>query len=513
MNLFRRSISLSIRWRRAIAVTLSLACLNCAIAAASTNEPKESQTRARVEKRPNLLMIYIDDMGWRDVGFMGSDFYETPNLDQLAGQAMVFSDAYSCAANCAPARACLLSGQYTPRHKIYNVGTRARGKSEFRRLQHIPGTDTLDPSIKTWAQQLKSAGYKTATIGKWHLSDDPLPFGFDLNIGGSHGGSPPKGYYPPHPDAPGLEDASQDEYLTDRLSDEACKFIEANRDQPWMLYLTHFAVHTPIQAKRDLVAKYRAKPSGTLHQSIEMATMVQAVDDGVGKLMDTLQRLKLADNTILIFYSDNGGHGPVTDMAPLRGHKGTYYEGGIRVPFFVHWPGHIQAGKSSEPISGVDLFPTLCELAGAELPDQPLDGKSLVPMLTGKTKTILESGSRPLFWHFPAYLESSRNAELCAEQRDPIFRSRPCSLIRKGNWKLIEYFETGDIELFDLESDIGESRNLVTEQPDVALKLLEELRQWQMDIKADIPRTKNLEFDADAEAKLRAKLSSAKLKR
>ena len=349
---------------------------------------------ASAQERPNLLLVYVDDLGWRDVGFMGSDFYETPNLDGLASQGLVFRHAYSSAANCAPARACLLSGQYTPRHKIYNVGTGPRGKNAHRRLKHIPGVDTLDPNITTWAEVLQDAGYKTATMGKWHLSDDPLPYGFDVNIGGTHSGGPPKGYYPPHPNAPGLQDAPADEYVTDRLSDEACRFIEANRQQPWMLYLTHFAVHTPLNAKRELVAKYEAKPPGTLHNHVPMATMIQSVDDGLGKIMATLDRLQLRDRTVVMFYSDNGGYGPATDMAPLRGYKGTYYEGGIRVPFMVSWPGKIDAGVTDEPIIGVDLFPTFCELAGVEPPaEQPQDGTSLVPVWTGVRPTVNEDGS------------------------------------------------------------------------------------------------------------------------
>lgn len=461
--------------------------------------------------RPNILMIYIDDMGWRDVGFMGSDFYETPHVDAIAKQGMVFNNAYAGAANCAPSRACLLSGQYSPRHKMYNVGTRPRGKSQFRQLEHVPGTDTLDTNIKTWAQVLQSAGYKTATFGKWHLSNDPLPYGFDINIGGSHSGSPPKGYYPPHPRAPGLENAPDDEYLTDRLSDEACKFIEANATKRWMLYLTHFAVHTPLNAKRELVDKYKNKQPGKLHNSVPMATMVQSVDDGVGKIMATLDRLKLMDNTVVIFYSDNGGHGPVTDMAPLRGHKGTYYEGGIRVPFAIKWPGKIKAGTSEEPITAVDLFPTLCEIAQVQMPEQVCDGHSIVAHATGNSKTISSSGEpRALFWHFPAYLESSRLRRLYTEQRGPIFRTRPCSVIRKGNWKLLQFFETGDTELYNLASDIGETKNLAAENPAIASSLLQELKSWQAETGADIPTQKNPEYDSDLEAKQIRKLLSRK---
>jgi arylsulfatase A-like enzyme len=444
--------------------------------------------------RPNVLFIFLDDFGWRDTGYMGSDFFETPHIDKLASEGMVFSDAYSCAANCAPARACLLSGQYTPRHRIFNVGTSPRGKAKHRRLEHIPGTDTLDPKIKTWAQCLRDAGYRTATMGKWHLSDDPLPYGFDVNIGGTHSGSPPRGYYPPH-NVPGLKDAPKDEFLTTTVCRKAEEFIEANKDRKWALYLTLFAVHTPLDANKTLLSKYEQKTPGKLHHHIPMATIIQSVDDGIGRIAATLRRLKLDDNTVIIFFSDNGGYGPATDMNPLKGYKGTYYEGGIREPFFVKWPGVVKPGtKSAEPIIGVDLYPTLCEIAGAELPDQPVDGRSLVPLLNGARTTF---GDRPLFWHFPAYLQAY---SVIDEQRDPLFRSRPCSVIRLGDWKLHQYFEDGALELYNLRDDIGEKRNLAKQQPGKTAELLDRLEQWRSRVQAPVPVKANPDFDAAAEA-------------
>ena len=264
---------------RAIAVSLFICFILSSPQLTFGETPKFDQDQ------PNILMIFLDDFGWRDTSYMGSDFYETPQLDKLAKSGMIFSNAYSCAANCAPARACLLSGQYTPRHSIYNVGTSPRGKSTYRRLEHIPGVDTLDPAIQTWAQQLQKSGYTTASIGKWHLSDDPIPYGFDVNVGGTHSGSPPRGYYPPHNNIPSLKGADKDEYLTDRLTDETCQFIEDNQTKPWMVYLTHFAVHTPIQPKKELVQKYQGKEPGELHNNVKMATMIQAVDDGGGKII------------------------------------------------------------------------------------------------------------------------------------------------------------------------------------------------------------------------------------
>ena len=452
-----------------------------------------ASTLTAAAEKPNILFIYIDDLGWKDVGFMGSDFYETPHLDKLAAGGMVFTDAYAGAANCAPSRACLLSGQYSPRHEIYNVGTRPRGKSAHRRLEHIAGKDTLRRDIKTWAKCAQGAGYATASMGKWHLSDDPVPYGFDLNIGGSHSGGPPRGYFPPHGKVAGLGGAPEGEYVTDRLSEEAAKFIVANKEKPWLLYLTHFAVHTPLQAKRADVQKFEGKPPGKLHDHAVMAGMIKSVDDGIGTLVATLEELGLLRNTAIIFYSDNGGYGPATSMAPLRGYKGTYYEGGIRVPFCIHWPATVKAGsRCSEPITAVDLLPTFCSMTGAELPKgQPVDGESLVPLFEGKSL-----GERAIFWHFPAYLQSYQRFD---EQRDPLFRSRPCSVMRMGDYKLHEYFEDGAVELYNLKEDLGESNNLAGEEKDRTRRMLGVLKAWREKVGAPVPTGKNPQFDAASE--------------
>ncbi len=455
-----------------------------------------SQASLKAAQRPNLLFIYLDDFGWKDAGFMGSDFFETPHLDRLAKQGMVFMNAYSCAANCAPARACLLSGQYSPRHRIFNVGTGPRGKKEYRRLLHIPGMNTLDPKIKTWAKVIQQSGYRTGTIGKWHLSNDPVPYGFDFNFAGTHSGSPPRGYYPPF-NIRDLKNSPPGEYLTDRLSDEAVKFIRREKEKPWLLYLTHFAVHTPLQARKDLLEKYQNKKPGKLHSHIAMATMIQAVDEGVGKILDVLDELELTENTVIVFSSDNGGLASATDMAPLRGYKGTYYEGGIREPFFIKWPGVVRPGsRCNEPIIAVDLYPTFCEMTGTTLPaGQPVDGVSLVPLLKGKVNSL---ETRPLFWHFPAYLQAGRGAER-RESRDPLFRTRPCSIIRLGDWKLHQYFEDNGIELYNLQDDPGETTNLGKTFPQKKKELLTRLQKWQQKIKAPIPRQPNPDFNAKKE--------------
>ncbi len=452
-------------------------------------------------EHPNVLFIFLDDYGWRDCGFMGSDFYETPNIDRLASEGMVFTHAYATASNCAPSRACLLSGQYTPRHQIYNVGTRLRGDKRYSRLSHVPGTDTLRKDIRTWAQCVQSAGYVTGIIGKWHLSDNPLEYGFDSNIAGSHSGSPPQGYFPPHPGAPGLQGAAKDEYLTDRLNSEAIHFIDANKHQPWMLFLSHFAVHSPLQSKPESEANFRSKPAGKLHSSAVMAGMIQSVDQGIGRLVAKLHETGLTDKTAIVFTSDNGGSGQATSMLPLKGYKGTYYEGGLREPFFVAWPGVVAAQTTCEtPISNVDLFPTFCEITGATLPEQVLDGVSLLPLL--KQTGPIED--RALYWHFPAYLEGYTRTD---QQRDEIFRSRPCSIIREGNWKLHQYFEDGGLELYNLGNDEGEQVDLSAAEPEKTQQLLAKLVAWQTETGAPIPRNPNPNFDAMAESIERARLS------
>ena len=455
------------------------------LALLSTGVLPTATSHAKPAAQPNILFIYLDDFGWRDTSYMGSDFYETPNLDALAKGGMIFSDAYSCAANCAPARACLLSGQYTPRHEIYNVGTGPRGKSAHRRLKHIAGTSTLRADITTWAQCLQKAGYKTASMGKWHLSSDPTQFGFDINIAGSHSGGPPRGYFPPHGKVPGVENAPTGEYITDRLSAEAAKFIRDAKDSPWCLYLTHFAVHTPLQAKKKDVEYFGSKSPGKLHQHAVMAGMIKSVDDGVATILETLEATGQRKNTAIIFFSDNGGYGPATSMAPLKGYKGTYYEGGIREPFFVNWPGTVQAGSTcAEPIIGVDLYPTFLEMSGARHPDQPLDGLSLLPLWTQNADTLNRDA---IYWHFPAYLQSYSRSN---EQRDPLFRSRPCSIIRSGDWKLHEYFEDGGLELYNLKNDIGEKQDLSQSNPAKVKELHEKLKTWRAEINAPVPTEK-----------------------
>jgi arylsulfatase A-like enzyme len=283
--------------------------------------------------------------------------------------------------------------------------------------------------------------------------------------------------------------------LTDRLTDEAIDFISSNQSRPWFLYLTHFAVHTPLQAKSGLLEKYQHKPAGQLHDSAVMAAMIESVDEGVGRIMKTLRQLDLAGKTAVVFTSDNGGYGPATSMRPLKGYKGTYYEGGIRVPLFVHWPGVVAAGATCDvPVINVDLYPTFCQLTGATMPpDQPRDGVSLMPLLRGERL----AAERALFWHFPAYLQSYQRFD---QQRDPLFRSRPCSIMRDGDWKLHEYFEDGGLELYNLQEDPGEQTNLADRYPGKLTQMHRQLQQWRQATQAPVPREPNPHHDPAAEA-------------
>lgn len=491
-----------------------LARLTLAILLTTPHKPATAATAATAEaaqpapQQPaaNLLFIYVDDLGWRDPSYMGSDFFQTPEIDRLAAAGMVFTDAYSAAANCAPARATLMTGLYSPRHEVYNVGTGPRGNAAHRRLLHIPGTDRLDPDMVTWAQLLRQAGHRTVIMGKWHLGDDPLPHGFDVNIGGTSSGSPPRGYFPPHPNAPGLDDVPADKYLTDTLSRLAAEFIIEQEQRPWALFLSHFAVHTPLDPRPDLLPKYQAMEPGELHSHVAMATMIEALDEGIGRVVKALEQAGVRERTIIVFTSDNGGFGPATNMAPLRGSKGMYYEGGIRVPQFIVWPGVTEPGGStSVPVHGVDFFPTFRDMFDLALPEGlELDGSSLAPLLRGEPDAGANLANRPLFWHFPAYLQNYAVGH--EQQRDPLFRTRPCSVIRQGDWKLHEFFECGGLELYHLGEDIGETTDLVATHPERAAELHALLQAWREQTGAPVPVEPSPAFDEEAEARAAARI-------
>lgn len=448
--------------------------------------------------RPNIVFFLIDDLGWTDVGYMygqlarNQRYYETPHIDELAEDATVFTQAYANAPNCAPSRACLMSGQYSPRHGIYTVGDPRRGNHRFRRLEPIENKTVLDDHVVTLAESLRRAGYATASIGKWHLGADPMTQGFDVNVGGKHWGSPSGGGYHSPLRYPNLEVEQSGHYLTDVLTDKAIEFIHANRRRPFFLYLTHYAVHTPIQAKEELTAKYRAKRTTRHHGNAKYAAMIASVDDSVGAVLGALSQLKLADTTIVVFYSDNGGHGGATSNNPLRGAKGMLYEGGIRVPLIIRWPGVTKPNSvCSEPVIGVDLYPTLLEMTGVRYAgNDELDGVSLVRSLRDPESSLPRNA---IYWRFPAFLQGS------GDPAGGPFRTTPAGAIRMGDWKLIEWFETGRLELYNVVSDPSETNNRAAAEPAKREDLLAAMRAWRERVDAPIPNQPNPRFDPTAE--------------
>ncbi len=439
--------------------------------------------------RPNVILFYADDLGWGDLTGQGSDYYETPNIDRIASEGIRFTNAYANAANCAPSRACLMTGLYTPRHGIFTVKNPDRGKSEHRRLIPTPNRKVLDTALLTMPQFFKKQGYATCMAGKWHLSSDASDYGFDANFGGHQAGGP-RSYFSPYKN-PQLADGPAGEYLPERLATEVHKWIEARADDPFFVYLPFYSVHTPIQARSDLTEKYAAKKAGKHHNHPEYAAMIEAMDRSVGLILDQLDTLGLSSNTLVIFSSDNGGYGGVTISRPLRGSKGMFYEGGIRVPFYVRWPAQCQAGQTIEtPIIGSDVLPTMMDLLNPGSAELPLDGHSILPLLQGK-----KLRKRALFWHFPAYLQMYQQDRAFADSHDqPHFRTTPVSVIRSGHWKLLEFFETGDLELYHLGQDIGERSDLSQVKPGKVRKMHRQLQHWRMTTSAPVPTQRNPEF-------------------
>jgi len=448
------------------------------------------------EKRPpNVVFIMADDLGWKDVGFLGSTIYQTPNLDRLRRQSMLFTNAYAAASNCAPSRATLMTGQYAPHHNIYTVASSERGRAETRRIIPTPNTDTLAPNFQTLGHLFQQQGYVTGTFGKWHLGTDPRQQGFDVNVGGSRNGSPNGTYFSPY-NLRYLENGPEGEYLTDRLTDEAMAFVEEHQEQPFFLYLPYHSVHTPIQAREEVIAKYRNQSGIRDEQHATYAAMIEILDSNVGRLLEQLETLDLMDNTIIVCTSDNGGIHAISNQDPLRAGKGSYYEGGTRVPLLVRWDSKVAPNSTSDtPTMNIDFYPTFAEILNAEKGDLPmLEGESLLPVLL-QNDTLAE---RPLFWHFPIYLQAYKIEG--AQSRDPIFRTRPGSTMRLGKWKLHEYFEDGALELYDLENDMSETVNLVDSLPEKATELHQILKDWRQQNNAPVPTEKNPAFDAAVEA-------------
>jgi arylsulfatase A len=427
-------------------------------------------------KRPNIIFILIDDLGWADVGCFGSKSYRTPNIDKLAGQGMRFTDAYAACAVCSPTRASIMTGKYPARLHLTDWIPGEGDKPPHALL--VPKWRMFLPLEEvTIAEALKPAGYVCASIGKWHLGPPecfPQHQGFDVNVAGGDIGHPVSYFWPYEGKThtvPGLKAGGRaGEYLTDRLTDAAERFIEDHRAGPFFLYLAHYAVHTPLQAKPAVTAKYKNPPPQSEQNNAVYAAMIESVDDSVGRILRKLDALHIADNTVVVFMSDNGGLWPKsTSNAPLRAGKAYPYEGGIREPLLIKWPGATQPGtRCSVPVCSIDFFPTLLEMAGAKVPG-PVDGLSLVPLLKGTGGIDREA----LFWHYPHYW--SRN------------RVRPYGAVRAGDWKLVEFYEDMRVELYNLKDDLGEAHDLAKAKPEKTAELRTLLHNWRQSVDAQMP--------------------------
>lgn len=456
--------------------------------------------------KPNLVFILVDDLGWADLGCYGSTFHETPNIDRLAGESLRFTSAYAACPVCSPTRTSIMTGKYPARtgvsdwiagRQVYSPGL------PCDMLLSRPFELEMKLEEITIAEALKQAGYQTFFAGKWHMGEDSIFWpeyqGFDINKGGWSVGSPRGGYFSPYVN-PRLESGPEGECLTDRLTDESISFLEANQGQPFLLYLSFYTVHTPLQGKPELIEKYeqKLKNSGVDPASLETtdrewikyapprgrfvertkqghpiyASMIETLDANVGRLMQKLRELGMEENTIVIFMSDNGGlataEGSPTSNFPLRAGKGWMYEGGIREPMFIKWPGSGSEGSLTDvPVTSTDFYPTILEMTGLDpMPEQHLDGVSLVPLLKGDGP--LEE--RPLFWHYPHYSNQG---------------GKPGAAVRLGDYKLIEFFDPGIVELYKLSEDVGESHNLAAEMPGKTEELLRLLHTWQAEIGAE----------------------------
>jgi len=442
---------------------------------------------------PNIIFILADDLGWADLGCYGSTYYETPHLDSLAKQGMRFTDAYAAGNVCSPTRASIVTGKYPARLHLTDWLSGRPNRTD-QKLSRPDFQMFLPLEEVTLAEALKDSGYQTAFVGKWHLGDSALYWpqhqGFDLNSAGCGAGHPPSYFSPYH--LPNLPEGPAGEYLTERLTKEALKFMEdaARQKNPFLLYFSEYAVHTPLEAKPEVVEKYKAKaaripqaapefltdhgcPVRQIQNQPAYATMVESLDDSVGRVLAKLQELNLETNTIVIFTSDNGGlstaEGMPTSNLPLRAGKGWGYEGGVREPLLIRWPGVIPPGSVSHgQVVSTDYYPTLLEMAGLPLrPAQHVDGESIVPLLKGGSLP-----ERPLFWHYPHY----------SNQGGP-----PHGAVRVGNFKLIEWYEDSRVELYDLKNDLGEQRDLARENPSQAARLSALLRGWRKQVGAQMP--------------------------
>ena len=445
------------------------------------------------KKKTNFVFFLVDDMGMMDLGTYGSTFHETPNIDQLAKTGMKFNYGYAACPVCSPTRASIMTGRHPVRVDITDW-IPGSSNNKKNKLLHPEDRDNLALKEVTIAEELKSHGYQTFFAGKWHLGNEghwPTDQGFDINIGGHHRGSPPGGYYAPW-NNPALEAKKKDEYLTERLTEESTRFLEKrNQDKPFLLYLSYYNIHTPIQPYRKHIDHYQKKAekfSGTTPTEQEhlgqtrmrqdnpaLASMVAAVDDSVGTLLAKLNELGLSNDTVVIFFSDNGGLSTKPKMgpgsnSPLRAGKGWLYEGGVREPTIIRAPGVTQAGSvSNQPMVSMDFFATMLELAGLPLrPNLHMDGRSLLPELKGK-----KGKPRPLYWHYPHYHGSTW---------------KPGASIREGDWKLIKFYDQEKVELYNLKKDPSEKKDLAKKNSAKSKELENKLLAWQKQMNAKLPK-------------------------
>ncbi len=474
---------------------LSAVILGCFLASGAAL-PARDAAPGQPKRPPNIVLILADDLGWTDLGCYGSRYYETPNVDRLAREGMRFTQAYASAAQCKPTRACLMTGRDVGRHGIWAV-KRFHGYEQFHRSVAPENKLSLPLDEITIADELRKAGYRTGMVGKWHLGEEddyqPQNRGFDDTLtfleDYRHFGFTTR---PPRTIKPGA-------YLTDFVTDEAVRFIEENKARPFFLYLPYFAVHGPIIPKPELVPHYEGKPPDGGHRNPAYAAMVQSLDEGVGRIAARIDALGLAEDTLLIFYSDNGGAGGYerdgvswfspTSNEPLRGGKGMLYEGGIRVPLIVRWPGVVAAGTTNEALAtSTDFFPTFLALVGRQpQPGLPIDGLNLLPVLRGAA--LAKPIRNEICWHYPGYLY--------AEKEKATWRITPSGAIRSGNWKLLEWYENGRLELYDLERDPREMHDLARELPEKAAALRRRLADWRRATGALMPVARQAGSDSN----------------
>lgn len=434
--------------------------------------------------QPNILFIMIDDLGWMDLRCQGNSRLHTPNIDKLSTQGMRFTDGYAAAPVCSPTRAAVLTGLSPARLKITNhIPHQERFTPKGAKLLPAEMLDHLPTEHVTVAERLKAAGYATGFFGKWHLAGSRIPKkqgqgdlrfyperqGFDINFGGTAMGGP-FSFFDPY-NLHNLPSKKKGQYMPDRFADEVIQFMTVNRKKPFLAFLWNYTVHWPMEAPQPLIDKYKKRTDlGRLDP--RYAAMIEAMDNSMGRILDSLDELKLSDNTVVIFTSDNGAFGGVADMKPLRAAKGYLYEGGIRVPLIVRWPGVVKPGTlCNEPVISMDFFPTMLDAAGLHADKgRPLDGESLIPLLKLKGTLSREA----IYFHYPNYAFHQDN--------------RLGSAIRQGDFKLIERFDDGSVELYNLRDDIGETTNLADRMPDRTAHLLAKLKTWRKASGAAMPK-------------------------